>query len=83
MPPLTLPTGKFFDASLLSADSFFQKSFFSKNSFRIIIRVSNCLQRLSADDTSRQRVKQLFAGAKTGISLLLIWPVDLSVQFAF
>ena len=51
-------------ALLLSAD-FFSKSTFSKNYFRNTIRVSNsldpdqgsnCLQRLSADETSRQRV---------------------------
>ena len=63
-----------FQAFLSSAD-FFQNQFFSKNSFRNTIRVSNsldpdqarqfvgpdlgsnCLQKLSADDTRSKRVK--------------------------
>ena len=59
--------GYFLHAFLSSADFFlFSKSTFSKNSLRNTIREtnsldpdlgSNCLQRLSADDTSRQRVK--------------------------
>ena len=55
-----------FQAFLSFAD-FFKVNFFRKNSFRNTIRVSNsfdpgqalgpnCLQRLSADDTSIQRV---------------------------
>ena len=53
---------------VLSSADFLSKSSFSKNSFRNTARVVfehlvepdpvlNCLQRLSADDTSKQRVK--------------------------
>ena len=47
---------------VLSSAYFFSKSSFSKTSFRntIIVRPdlgANCLQRLSADGTSNQRVK--------------------------
>ena len=65
----------------LSSAEFFLKSTFLKNSFRNTIRVSNsldpdqvgpdlgptCLQRLSADITSRQRVKIQLACIDTAI----------------
>ena len=72
---------------LLSSADFFSKSFFSSNSFRNIIRVSNsldpdqarqfvgpdlgpnCFQRLSADDTSTQRVKFLLLPFSLGDNL--------------
>ena len=62
---------------LLSA-FFFSKSTFLKNSLRNTIRVSNsldpddspnCLQRLSADDTRRQRVKDLLGVLYGGVKL--------------
>ena len=50
----------------LSLTDFFQNLFFFKNSFRNTISVSdslnpdpNCFQRLSADNTSRRRVKTI------------------------
>ena len=57
---------------------FFSKSTFLKNSLRNTIRVSNssdpddspnCLQRLSADDTRRQRVKDLLGVLYGGVKL--------------
>ena len=63
----SLPTGTFF-MIFCRLLIFFSKSTFLKNSFRNTIRVSNslnlglgpnCLQRLSADDTSRPRVNVL------------------------